>query len=408
MNSENCQKCLRPIAIADAATNQWNSVCRCDHTYSPNAQYSIEQCMKCKKRVFKNATKKVTSIDLCSCEQPASVTIPTFLKQNQQSEIALELSSIGMSPSEFPMERYKPLGVLGVNAGANVILCRDQLSGKKVAVKYFKGSTGAFLAAFTQEVKNNSRLSHPLIAKIIDSGIYNNRAPYVVTEYKEGFNLQHYLDTFGTPTHDVAVKVLMSVCEAIIYAHKEKVFHRNLKPGNVIFIDDTNSEPSIAIMDFGFPSLAKLELTAPADAFFMSADDARGLDFSEKSELYSIGCLGFALLTGRPPFQDGTARDIKNSHALKLPPKISDLKFQSERPKDLEEVVEKCLEKDPRDRFETVAKLLERLEVFPKRVQLQIATLAAARKKQLLIRIAAGLFVLVLVAFLVALFLTGH
>ncbi len=90
-----------------------------------------------------------------------------------------------------------------------------------------------------------------------------------------------------------------------------------------------------------------------------------------------------------------------------MPPKISDLKFDNKRPRDLDEVIEKCLEKDPGNRFESVAKLYERLEVFPKRVQMQIVAIAAAEKKKKMMLIGAA--VGILVALCVAGFLAmGH
>jgi serine/threonine-protein kinase len=249
---------------------------------------------------------------------------------------------------------------------------------------------------FQSEVKKNQQLSHTNIAKIVDSGFHNSKTLYMVTEYKDGFNLEQCLALHGTPSHDVAAKILISICETLSYAQKQGVLHRDIKPGNIIFLDDMNSEPSVLVTDFALPKIKQSEgLSEACDAIYMSADEARNVEYSEKSEVYSLGCVGFSLLTGRPPFLEGTNLDIKNMHALKLPPKISDLKFESKRPKDLEEVIEKCLEKDPSYRFESVAKLLERLEVFPRREQMQMATVHAARKKKKILMIVAAVLVLV-------------
>jgi serine/threonine-protein kinase len=254
---------------------------------------------------------------------------------------------------------------------------------------------------FQSEVKKNQQLSHTSIAKISDSGFHNGKAPYLVTEYKDGFNLEQCLALYGTPSSDVAVKILMSVCESLIYAQKQGVLHRDIKPGNIIFFDDMNAEPSVLITDFALPKVkASEELTEPRDAVYMSADEARNVEYNEKSEIYSIGNVGFSLLTGRPPFRDGDLLEIKNMHALKLPPKISDLKFDNKRPKDLEEIVERCLEKDPNYRFESVAKLLERLEVFPRRVQMRIAAVLAARKKKKILLTVVAVLVLVILCVL--------
>lgn len=342
------------------------------------------------------ATKKFTRDDLCCCENPNPKTVPSFTKQSTAAEpVELDLTTIGMSTETFPVERYKPIGILGLGARANVVLARDKTTGKKVAVKCFKSITPDIQKLFVQEAKKVSKLSHTNIARLIDFNIYNNVTPYLVSEYKDGFNLDHYLAAFGLPSYDVAVMIMMSICEALLYSQKESLLHSDIRPGNVIFVDDMNAAPSVILTDFSLPKLREKEdLTESVDALYISSDWARNLPHDEKSEVYSIGCIGFALMTGRPPFTEGSAREIKNSHALKLPPRISRLNFDSKRPNDLEEVVERCLEKDPNVRFESIAKFYERLEVFPRRVQMQInAILAARQKKKILTFSAIGLAV---------------
>ncbi len=396
--SLNCQTCLRPMKEAGSQpTTQWVSVCKCDRTYSPNAQFSIDLCANCNKRVVTTIASKVDHLYLCSCEKPNPKKIPNFQQnKNQPEAVTLDLASIGISPESFPLERYTPIGILGQSARADVILARDRQSGKKVAVKSFKQIRPEAFAAFEQDAKKTKQLSHNIIARVLECFIYN-KTPYMVTEYKDGFNLEQYLAVHGTPSHDVAVMILISICEALIYAQKESLLHRDIRPGNIIFLDDMNSDPSISVTDLSLPKIkANEQLTESVDALYMSAEEARGLEYDERSEVYSIGGVGFALLTGRPPFQDGTALDIKNAHALKLPPRISALKFEAERPKDLEEVIERCLEKDPRSRFESVAKLLERLEVFPRREKMKIAAVLAAKKRRKLLTILAAVAVVLI------------
>lgn len=383
--SPNCQSCLRPVPeVGSQPTTQWVSFCKCNRAYAPNNQFVISECANCKKRIMANAPGKVDGIFVCSCDNPSPKNIPNFQRDRNQAEaVQLDLASIGIEPETFPLERYTPIGILGLGPKADVILARDKQSGNKVAVKSFKKVASTAFATFEQEAKKNKKLSHNNIARLLEGFVYERKTPYLVTEYKDGFNLEQYLAIHGTPSHDVAVMILISVCEALIYAQKESLMHMNIRPGNIIFLDDMNADPSISITDF---SLAKIkateELTEPVDALYMSAEEARNLDYDERSEVYSIGCVGYALLAGKPPFQEGTARDIKNAHALKLPKRISDIKFVAERPKDLEEVIERCLEKDPRVRFDTVEKLLERLQVFPRREKMQIAAILAAKQKK--------------------------
>ena len=396
----NCETCLRPINEAGSTpTSQWRSFCKCNRSYSPNTQFSIDVCANCKKRVATRHDHKMESVFLCSCEKPTPKKIPNFQKLRSEEEaVTLDLAGAGIAPETFPAERYTPLAILGRSARADVILARDRQTGNKVALKLFKRVASGSFAAFDQDTKKNKKLSHNFIARLFDAGIYENTAPYTVTEYKDGFNLEQCLALYDIPSHDVTVKILISLCEALIYAQKESLMHRDIRPGNIIFLDDMNSDPSVSITDFSLPKVKATEkLTEINDAIWLSADEARGLEFDERSEVYSIGCVGYALLTGRPPFQDGSVLDIKNAHGLKLPPKISSIKFEPQRPGDLEEVVERCLEKDPRQRFDTVAKLLERLEVFPRREKMQIAAvLAAKQRKKLLAIVGACLIVLIL------------
>lgn len=407
---ENCQSCFRPkVETGAQQQTQWISVCRCDRPYSPSSQFSIEVCSKCNRRVAIGSAGKVERDDLCSCETPSAKKVPTYIKPNESDAIALDLVSIGISSDKFPSERYVPLGLLGDGPRATVILARDKQRGTKVAVKCFKRIAPEMQATFQSEAKKNQQLIHTNIVKIVDFGFHNGKAPYLVTEYKDGFNLEQYLAIHGTPSHDVAVKILISVCESLIYAQTQGVLHRDIRPGNIIFLDDMNSEPSISITDFALPKIkASEELSEPWDAFYMSADEARNMEYTEKSEVYSIGSVGYSLLTGRVPFRDGTARDIKNMHALKLPPRISDVKFDNTRPKDLEEIIERCLEKDPSYRFETVSKLLERLEVFPRREQMKIAAVLSARRNKKILLIGVGVAAAVAVCALGYSVLTPH
>jgi serine/threonine-protein kinase len=356
-------------------------------------------CAKCKRRVAAVIDGEVTRQDLCTCQNPDPKKVSTHIKQNENDALTLELSNVKLSQDNFPLDKYTPISILGYRDAATVILARDKQRGTKVAVKIFKKIPPTMQSTFQSEIKKIQQLIHTNIAKIVDSGFHQDKAPYLVTEYKDGFNIEQLLELYGTPSYDVAIKILLGICETLIYTQKQGVLHRDIRPGNIIFLDDMNSEPSVSITDFSLPKVkASQALTDPIDAVYMSCEEARGLDYSEKSEVYSIGCIGFALITGRPPFQGSSALDIKNAHALKLPPRISSLRFDAQRPTELDEIIERCLEKDPNNRFESIAKLFERLEAFPRREKLKISTALAARKGKMVMVIAAGFLALAVAA----------
>lgn len=389
LNAENCQECFRPISDAGAKTKtQWFTACRCDRPYVPNFQFSIDVCANCKRRVPFESKSSFDCTSLCLCENPNRTKVPTHLKPNETDSVSIDLASFRIPSDSFPTEKYSPLAFLGDTPRATTILARDRARGTKVAVKCFKRVKPELHATFQSEAKKNQQLTHTNIAKMVDISIHNAKTPYLVTEYKDGFNLSQHIALYGIPSHDVAIKILIGICETLIYAQKQSVLHRDLRPENVIFMDDTNSEPSVVLTDFGLPKTKFAESPLePWDALYLSGDEARNMDFTEKSELYAIGNIGYLLLTGKAPFQEGSYLEIKNSHALKLPPRISNINFDKKRPSELEEIIEKCMEKDPNVRFESVQKLLERLEVFPRRLQYQIDTVLAARKRAKFVKI---------------------
>ncbi len=411
--TDTCQVCFSPAAESGVEQKtQWFTVCRCDRPYSPNSQFSIDVCANCKRRVPSSAPGNLQCATLCNCPSPNPQKIATNIKQTETDPVVLDPATFKITPENFPSDKYIPIAFLGDTPRATTLLCRDKARGGKVVVKLFKRIAPAMHATFQSEVKKNQPLTHPNIAKIIDVGIQNGTTPYVVTAYRDGFDIEQYLALHGTPTYDVAIKILLGVCEALKYAKAQGIMHQDIRPGNIIFLDDMNSEPSVVVTDFALPK-CKFNEAQPSefkswDALYLSGDEARNMDFTEKSEVYALGNIGYALLTGRAPFEEGSYLEIKASHALKLPPRISKVKFDQKRPGELEEIIEKCHEKDPAVRWESVAKFMERLEVFPRRLQMLIDNAMVARKKKQMMKIAAIAGAALVVVSVLGLFLIPH
>ena len=252
-----CQTCFHPIAVSSAygvesqkPQHQWFTFCRCDCPYLPTSHFSIDYCANCKRKVAAFALEAVTHQNLCSCANPSAKKIPSQLKAGEQDIVTLDLATVRLPIEYFPSDKYTPLAFLGETPRALVLLCREKQRGGRVSVKLFKGIHTSMHATFESEVRKNKQLSHANIAKILDFGIHNGKTPYVVTEYKEGFNIEECLSLYGPPSYDVAVKILLAVCDTLGYAQKQGIMHRDIRPGNIIFSDDTNSEPSICLTNF--------------------------------------------------------------------------------------------------------------------------------------------------------------
>lgn len=387
--SSTCQICFRPVALPGSEPKtQWFYACRCERPYSPNSQFSIDICGNCKRRVPAQTNDSFQSPGLCSCPSPNAQKLASNLKQGELDPVSLDPTSLKIQADSFPLDKYAPIAFLGDSPRATTLLCRDRARGSKVAVKCFKRIAPAMHATFQSEAKKIQPLTHPNIAKVVDVGVQGT-TPYLVSAYKDGFDLDQYIAMHGTPSPEVAIKILIGVCEALKYAKSQGIMHQDLRPGNILFIDDMNSEPSVVLTDFALPKckFAETPLTA-WDALYLSGEEARNMDFTENCEVYNLGNIGYDLLTGRAPFSGSEYQEIKNQHALKLPPRISNVKPDMSRPGELDEIIEKCLEKDPRTRFESPAKLMERLEVFPRRVQMLIENAMIARKRRQITKIA--------------------
>lgn len=387
--TDTCQTCFRLVAQPGAEPKtQWVHACRCGRPYSPNSQFSIDVCGNCKRRISAHSNGSFASPGLCSCPVPNALKLASNLKQGETDPVSLDLASIKMPAENFPLDKYAPIAFLGDSPRATTLLCRDRARGSKVVVKSFKRIAPAMHATFQSEAKKIQTLTHPNIAKIVDIGVQSS-TPYLVTAYKDGFDIDQYIAMHGTPSPEVAIKILLGICEALKYAKTQGIMHQDLRPGNVLFIDDMNSEPSVVLTDFALPKckFAETPLTA-WDALYLSGEEARNMDFTENCEVYCLGNIGYNLLAGRAPFSGGDYQEVKNQHALKLPPRISSVRSDSQRPGELDEIIEKCLEKDPKTRFESPAKLMERLEVFPRRVQMLIDNAMIARKRAQMTKIA--------------------
>lgn len=383
-NTEICSECRLPKSKEGMySLTQWISTCVCDVVDERDEQYeTILFCQSCKKRVLKardgSFTQWILRSDLCSCEEPdvkKTRVSRNFNDQessqddttNQVFEEDLE-EEITLSEVKFPIERYKPIGILGQGSTGNVYLCRDRTLNKKVAVKCLNYITDELLVSFQQEAKINSRLDHPNIAKIIDFGIYQNTSPYMVVQYIEGLSLEHYISAQGAPDRKLALTILIQICNALEYAHGEGVLHRDVKPGNVLFFENDNGVPVAVLIDFG---LAKKSLdndqTDDSQAVvgtpnYISPDQANGLKYDQRSEIYSIGCTAFELLAGSPPFEADTAVGLLSKHASERVPSLSERSPDSEFSDELEELISKCLEKEPEHRFNNVQDLRADLE----------------------------------------------
>ncbi len=262
-------------------------------------------------------------------------------------------------------DRYTIEREIGRGGMATVYLANDTKHGRTVAIKVLRPELAASLGAdrFLREIGIAARLSHPHIVPLIDSGEARGML-YYVAAYIAGGSLRDRLEHDGRlPIRD-ALRIAREVGSALDYAHRNGVVHRDVKPANILFAD------GLALLaDFGVahacPPPGTDALTAGGVVLgtpaYMSPEQASGeTDVGSQSDVYSLACVVFEMLTGEPPFQSDTARATMAKHVTELPRLLRTLRPDARVT--IERAVATALAKDPAHRFASVADFVTALE----------------------------------------------
>ena len=254
--------------------------------------------------------------------------------------------------------KYDILDKLGEGGMGVVYKARDVELDRLVALKLVRGSgiiKPQQAERFLQEVKATARLKHPNVISIYDFGEYPQH--YFTMEYVEGKTLTEMIQE-STFKSQKAAKILCSICDAIQVAHEAKIIHRDLKPSNIMIENDEN----IKVMDFGLAKFLEGEsLSKTGDILgtpsYMSPEQAESSDVDESTDIYAIGAIGYAMITGRPVFQGENILKLMRQVMYEDPTRPKLLNSQIDT--DLEVIILKCLEKSPLKRYLTVKELGE-------------------------------------------------
>lgn len=257
--------------------------------------------------------------------------------------------------------RYQILKKLGEGGMGIVYKACDLEMGRIVAIKVI-GGKGDFnpqqAHRFLKEVKATAKLSHPNIVSIYDFG--DSPQHYFTMEYIEGKTLGQQIQEGIFHTRKAA-KVLQNICLAIECAHKAQVIHRDLKPGNIML----DKAGNIKVMDFGLAKFLGSEsnLSRTGDIVgtptYMPPEQAMGILVDERSDVYSIGAVGYEMITGRPIFQGQTLFNILHQVSDKEPLRPQSINTNIDI--EIETIIMKCLEKAPEKRYQSAAELREEL-----------------------------------------------
>jgi serine/threonine protein kinase len=260
-------------------------------------------------------------------------------------------------------EQYKVLSKLGSGGMSHVYRCEDMQLNRLVAIKLLRVDLSADSPGgrrFQREAQIVAMLEQDNIVKLYGLHLTENRQPFIVMELVDGVSLDDLIEKSGRLPLPRVIKFIAQICDALSVAHAHGVIHRDLKPSNIMVVNAGRSDEKIKLLDFGIAKIAnshELKTTRTGEVFgspvYMSPEQAQGRIVDEKTDQYSLGCLIFELLTGRPPFVCENFLNMMLAHVQEPAPtlsKVGNRKF----PLQMEAAVAKLLEKDRGHRFASI------------------------------------------------------
>lgn len=283
-----------------------------------------------------------------------------LLTQDQSNRL---ISSIEAKIPPEGIPGFEILGPIGRGATSTVWKAKQESLGKVVALKVFSSTVSKTTRPedLITEARNAARLNHPHIVHALDAGISEGKCWFAM-ELVEGETLQQKLVRRGSLSERELGELALCITQGLSHAHSAGLLHRDLKPGNILISDD------------GVPKITDLGLALAEDEagslnssdrrkgtpLYISPEQALGQDIDARSDLYSLGATLYHCMTGRPPFQGNSNREILQKHVQEQIIPVATLTGVDSL---LDEVVEKLLAKAPEERYQDAEALLADLHL---------------------------------------------
>jgi serine/threonine protein kinase len=274
-------------------------------------------------------------------------------------------------------QRYELKSFIGQGGMSVVYKAADKMLGKTVAVKLLLPhlvSDPISFQRFQQEARAASSLSHTNIVTIYDFGAGEDNVPYIVMDYLEGTPLNDAIKMLRGLALERSIAIFVQIADALQCAHNNNVLHRDLKPSNVLLIHQNPLVDVVKLVDFGIAKLIpqdggeSLHLTKTGEVFgspfYMSPEQCRGEKVDARADIYSMGCLMYEVIAGKPPIVGGNLMETLYKQLKEVPPSFSEACPDKKVPEKLEAIVFKSLHKEPSMRHQSMNELASELHQF--------------------------------------------
>jgi serine/threonine-protein kinase len=270
---------------------------------------------------------------------------------------------MAMTTPQHLSDRYELGEILGFGGMSEVHLARDQRLHRDVAVKVLRADLArdpSFYLRFRREAQNAAALNHPAIVAVYDTGEAETTTgplPYIVMEYVDGVTLRDIVHNEGPMPSKRAIEVIADACQALNFSHQHGIIHRDVKPANIMI----SKTGAVKVMDFGIArALADANNVTQTAAVigtaqYLSPEQARGEKVDARSDVYSLGCVLYEILTGEPPFSGDSPVAVAYQHVREDP--VAPSQRHPDISPELDAVVLKALAKNPDNRYQTAAEM---------------------------------------------------
>lgn len=293
--------------------------------------------------------------------RPVDLTKGSADTQNLQTQQTHSGEKIG---------KYEVINEIGRGGMSIVYKARDPELNRLVAIKLLiskSSNDNANLLRFQQEARAASQLEHVNIVKVHDFSTTDDGTPYLVMSYLSGMSLADAIKKEGNFSFKRWLSVMIQACDALEHAHLAGIVHRDIKPSNFVLADENGTE-ILKLVDFGIAknSTDDMSLTKTGEVFgsplYMSPEQCSGAKLDSRSDIYSLGCVMYEALAGRPPLSGANSLETFQKHLIDKPNSLTKLKLKTENIQQLDRIVMHCLEKKPEDRYQNLGELKEALE----------------------------------------------